>query len=748
MILFCTMNQNVSAQTLGQKSITAHDNVQDIHSQRTEEISRPQRPRNVAGPHEVCPGSSEYYTAEAASDDCYILWKWDVGLADSAEATGERVMVKFGQTASDIRVYQVDRRTGCRSEAVVWQTFLFDFAAWPYEQPVRVCEGQSFSLDRLPDHPDVPVLYKWYTTEQLAHTLTVVGDNLERNVRVMTNYGALPAWVPLYLDRTACGVTIIDRVLVNIGLIDPPVIQNGSYCSHVHSRLDVATPEYRENADQQQTYWEVEGVGTVQGLPAEVVFPHAGTYTVVLHYVSRYGCEATATQTVTANDCHGIAAEETVAAEPSCIEETGRCTVTPVCCNIVEVALDGEVPLPAKLAFLFDGNVVGDTVTLETHACRLLVPERRVDRVRVLWNEGGSRHCDTEKMLPIDADPWFDFRATGDCDGNIIVEDRTEYPSARPAIRVEVHSGDTTLFSGRLEKRVTIPAFAGSTVKNDYLIRFRIGGDCYVDLNRRFGPQLQIRDLPTAITVCDRIPALFSADIVGCTKEVLWNFGDRSYNYGSSLYHTYVESLCKTQLVVIDSNGCQAMGNISVKVARNDIDDRVILEIPSTGICHGSLKEVKYSARQYSFDDLNEYHWTWPSQVTLRDGQDNRYKLFDVLEGGDIRVLEVNPGNGCKAEAAGNIDYPNEIPAHISCSDAYCEGEEALAIGNGGGQFTYQWQLRGSDGSLVGSSTAANYRFTVPDAVGCRLELTVTDRLGCSAKDYLKIECPGGQKNK
>ena len=45
-------------------------------------------------------------------------------------------------------------------EVVVWQTFLFDFAAWLYEQPVRVCEGQSFSLDRLPDHPDVPVLYK------------------------------------------------------------------------------------------------------------------------------------------------------------------------------------------------------------------------------------------------------------------------------------------------------------------------------------------------------------------------------------------------------------------------------------------------------------------------------------------------------------------------------------------------------------------------------------------------------------
>ena len=41
-------------------------------------------------------------------------------------------MITFGSEASDINVYQVDKRTGCHSEAAVLHTYLFNFGTWPY----------------------------------------------------------------------------------------------------------------------------------------------------------------------------------------------------------------------------------------------------------------------------------------------------------------------------------------------------------------------------------------------------------------------------------------------------------------------------------------------------------------------------------------------------------------------------------------------------------------------------------------
>ena len=67
----------------------------------------PPTPTNVSGPQEVCPNSSEYYSATAPGPDYYILWEWNNDNG-TATATGNRVMITFGSTASNINVYQVD----------------------------------------------------------------------------------------------------------------------------------------------------------------------------------------------------------------------------------------------------------------------------------------------------------------------------------------------------------------------------------------------------------------------------------------------------------------------------------------------------------------------------------------------------------------------------------------------------------------------------------------------------------------
>ena len=224
----------------------------------------------------MCPNSSEYYSATALSPDYFILWEWDDGIHTPATATGERVMITFGSAASDINVYQVDRRTGCRSIPLVWQTHLFQFAPWPYNSPVKVCEGGEFQLNQLPDHPDVPVLYVW--TSSPEHALTVKGDHLQRNVTVLANF-CDPAVSTAYmiLERKACNIPCTDSVTVLLGQIDPPAVSLGPFCANIHVQLNGMSDDDRLNADQSLSYWTINGVGTVYGIPADIVFPSAGT---------------------------------------------------------------------------------------------------------------------------------------------------------------------------------------------------------------------------------------------------------------------------------------------------------------------------------------------------------------------------------------------------------------------------------------------------------------------------------------
>ncbi len=750
----------------------------------------PPAPLNVRGPHEVCPGSSEYYMADATSDDYIILWEWDNGQPDLAQAVGERVMVTFGPDAADISVYQVDRRTGCRSAAVVWHTYLFVFDPWPYSSPVKVCEGQSFDLNLLPDHPDVPVLYEWKTPEPLAYTLTVVGDHLQRNVQVMTNYLGHMMQVPLYLTRKACGVDRTDVVTVIIGMIDPPVIQNEVFCSNTLCHLNVESVEDLANVDREQTYWEVSGVGVVRGLPGHVVFPHAGTYNVVLHYVSKYGCEATSTHTFTVNEfpaldlvesggqlcvtggegmdltylwtpgyeaqpcipTPAVSARCTVCAQngccttmtympplPPCVVESGMVSVVHKCYNIVEVQLAAGVTLPATLTFLCDGAPVGSKVTLKSMVSRLLVPARCVDGIKVQWGPDNACHCETVGMEPINSDCWLNFEISGDCSGNIVIQNQSECAVA-PEMQVEVaYLGGQTLYGGELVDAVVVPAFVGTTVEQMFAIRVSIGTDhdCYIDYIRAFGPQVLISNLPQSMQLCVSTPAVLSATLNGCVKTVQWGFGDLSYNFGNNIYHTFSSGSHHVALYVEGCNGCVQSGEINVDVAVNDIG-RDILDNYTEMICFGTPKPVEYYSSSGAFPSP-EYLYYWTPQVTLYDVNSLIKKKFDVYEGGDYRVLEVNPTTGCKGQATKNVNYPNEVLASIRCKSAYCEGEEALAIGYAGEQYQYRWSLTDGTGNLLESSTDANYRFRVPQGESFTLELEVTDNQGCTNRDTKTI---------
>lgn len=133
-------------------TITAKNDAYCNHATKIVDVPiPPQKPRNVAGPEEVCPGYSQYYSATSDGSDYIIEWTWWSGGPDSATCTGDHVMISFGSQVSDISVRQVDRRTGCRSPAVRKAVRAYSFDPWPYVGAlIKVCAGQTFELDRLP----------------------------------------------------------------------------------------------------------------------------------------------------------------------------------------------------------------------------------------------------------------------------------------------------------------------------------------------------------------------------------------------------------------------------------------------------------------------------------------------------------------------------------------------------------------------------------------------------------------------
>lgn len=151
----------------------------------------PDKPRkfdaaDIDGPREVCPGYAQYYSATPDGPDYFVEWTWDNGVFNPVTYTGNQVIITFGNPVGDISVRQVDRRTGCKSDTCLIEITPFSFDPWPYAGSlIKVCQGQTFELDRMQPH-DATVLYEW--TVAPTYAATVLDDHLKPNVTVLANY--------------------------------------------------------------------------------------------------------------------------------------------------------------------------------------------------------------------------------------------------------------------------------------------------------------------------------------------------------------------------------------------------------------------------------------------------------------------------------------------------------------------------------------------------------------------------------
>ena len=630
----------------------------------------PQKPKNVTGPEEVCPGCSQYYSATSDGPDYIIEWTWWTGGPDSATCTGDRVMISFGRWVSDISVRQVDRRTGCRSAAVRKEVRAYSFAPWPYAGSlIKVCAGQTFELDKLTPG-DATVLYEW--SVHPTNAASVIGDHTKPNVSVLANYSYYHTheYVAMVLWRRACGYESHDTAWVYIGEIEPPEIDSlRTYNAHVKDQLRMTSTSDWTNADSVHSYWEVsdgDSAFRVDGLPGRVVFPAGGTYRVVLHYVAQQGCTASCTTHVAVNDSPAVLTDD-VHVEKSGSDPTANTFSATTQCNNI---LEGHMP---------------------------------------------------------------DFSVADDCSGNIVVTDNTQYPPPPYAIPLRVaeaipsgsSSGTRVTFTadGTMAR---LPVLGTITEPTSFLVKVYIGSDpdCYIEYERTFDPMLRLVSVDFPNSMCEDTPKTFSAVAVGCDLEYRWDFNDGSYNYGNGIYHTYEEGSHSPSLKVTDCHGCSVYnvyGPIIVNV--NPIMNRSIVgQAPD---CYGNAMQVDYFMFGGHLPCGATYTWT-PTSFTQ--------PTIQIYAGGDYLVLEELPTLGCRRETSGNTHYPNEIIAQIRCQGSYCEGDEVTALGYAGDQYRYSWELYdNSTNTLLGTSPDANYTFTPPAAGNYRLELTVSNNI-CSKK--------------
>lgn len=147
--------------------------------------SIPPPPQHVAGPTEVCYGNSILLKAAPTDKHYYLQWEpLDTSNTYPVLAEGNSVTFSFGHKAiNGIAVQQVDKVTGCRSEAYIHPVEAFTLKNGDIPGIMTVHEGDLVRLE-LPDQSK-QVVYEWNTSDGGA---SIMGDNFAPSVNVLVNY--------------------------------------------------------------------------------------------------------------------------------------------------------------------------------------------------------------------------------------------------------------------------------------------------------------------------------------------------------------------------------------------------------------------------------------------------------------------------------------------------------------------------------------------------------------------------------
>lgn len=743
----------------------------------------PPAPAQISGPDTICPYFTAEYSAVPTSSDYYILWEWNVD-GTSHSYSGNSANITFGQVVEDIYVYQVNRRTGCRSEAVVYHVSPFRLAPWPYHDIVKVCQGQQITLDDLRDQSSHDVLYEWKTYP--AFPLSIQGSHVGAELTILGNHtDEQPPLVQLVLKRTFCHSLQYDVAYVRVGEIGVPEIIHDPLCEGNPTSFTTDNPD---DADQQRTYWYLESNEDQHfgGVPAHISAGVSGQDNLVLHYVSKYGCEVETTVpvvvcdqfppmeivadadietlsvsgiddcpnctllwstgettqsieytsddvycTVTNQDCGCVKSLSRLHSSSSdCVEVDQAFNIENHCYNIISINnLSGEGLLfPVDVTLTQDGRTHHHTIHSEDQ--RLLVPGAGDYSVAATWNHEGVCHKST---VYGSIDQIVEMQLQNDCAGHLVVSLLAGDPRISMRVTVRDPDSDATVAqgSGRNSLSILMPGTGLFKVR----INLNANADCYYDTMFHFSAPPSIQSIDLYRTLCEQIPFVHSATATGEQLTYQWNFGDGSWNYGNGIEHVYEYGYYDVRLIVTDRYGCAATGTAQIRSVDNYLDEYGLRQL-SSAICPGESVELSVDA-----GNSNSYSWTpcyWVSS----------HQAF-VYEAGTYIVDITSSRDHCRKQLELNVPYPNGPSATIVCDSTYCQDETATLIGDIGSDFSYRWHIQSAH--VDDYFDSPNLRHIVSDTGYYQVILQVSDFNGCTAFDTARFyvhptpEAPGLQ---
>lgn len=335
-----------------------------------------------------------------------------------------------------------------------------------------------------------------------------------------------------------------------------------------------------------------------------------------------------------------------------------------------------------------------------------------------VYAEDGGQCYKGIGTVTVDCIPKFEL--SYDCNGNIIVTDKSLYRSgyAIPARTYTIAGvGSVTLTAPTMSGNIYI----GNPSNATYTVTMTMDGStctCSESITLEPNPIITSLDVPSHM--CEETPFLFSANVIGSNLQYRWDFGDGSYNYGNNIYHSYDNSSVSYSVTLNVENpfGCVSTMTQSITVGANVIYGGRLYNLAEAPVCPGLPQTIQFAPHfTYSL-----YYWDFSAVSTIS-------YTYNTYHTGDYRVLAYTTDYGCKKEAMLNVEFLNAPTARITGNTTYCFGEEVKLNGNTGSHNTYAWTITGPE-SLTFNT--ANITFTPTLAGTYNVVLDVTSSDGCT----------------
>ena len=727
------------------------------------------------GPHSACPNSSILLSATPTHPNYYLEW---VQLcAPYNTENGDEVTIDYGNTVCDVAVYQIDGENNCRSDAYIHEVDISQLLPHGLPAVTVACAGSTVQFS-VPNQSNVT--YEW--TISPANAASVIGDHFQPSVSILTNHLNNPIqYINVTLYRTICGSSIDDvTVQIQIEDVTPPIL---NYQNEVcQDELVTFSATGGTSVSSHYTWQFSDTTLLFHGASFNRTFHTTGNVSFTLTYQPNPNCDAVmltgsvyvrelpVADITRSGDVLSVPIQQNVSYswthngttvggnfpfysetplngtycctvmynnQPQCSETTCYSTAPPLVdtclpvdfgysqtCN--EFTVWATNPTNVQFSWGLSTYARGSHITptsVNTAEAHFYIPGTHDI---IVFTEINGQCYQTRHSVTIDCVPKFEL--SYDCNGNIVVTDKSLY---RNGYAIPDRTFTTTIAGVNYSVTLVYPYMSGQIDINNptnttYTVTMTMdGSDCTCSESITLEPNPIITSLDFQDKMCTNTPFLFTATTVGNNLQYHWSFGDGSYNYGDSIYHSYdfqQGNTATVELTVTNSLGCFAISDTIITVALNNLLGYLNPVGPS--VCPGSILSIQYSPHLSD----NTYVWTHDNSSTPSTSNNQ----YPTTETGDYKVSVTNSLYGCKLERMLNVGFLNAPTARITGNTTYCLGEEVKLNGNTGIANQYSWTIIDPNNNLLNVPNSANITFTPTVAGVYNVTLVVTSTDGCT----------------